>query len=99
MSLNAKSLAVAGAILWGGCCLLVGLANLIWESYGVACLQLAASVYPGYQGPDGLWSVIVVTLYAVVDGAVAGGILAWLYNWAVRRGVTDAPMTQSSDTA
>lgn len=96
MSLNAKALATAGAILWGGCCLLVGVANLIWESYGVACLELAASVYPGYHGPDGLWSVVVVTLYALVDGAVAGAVIAWLYNWAAGRGTAAAPTTQAS---
>jgi len=82
MSLNVKALAIAGAIVWGGCFLLVGLANLIWASYGAGCLELAASIYPGYHGPAGFWSVIVVTLYALVDGAVAGAILAWLYNWA-----------------
>lgn len=90
MSLNIKALATAGAIVWGGCFFLVGLANLIWDSYGVACLQLAASVYPGYHGPGGFWSVIVVTLYALVDGAVAGAILAWLYNWASGRGTAGA---------
>ena len=84
MSLNVKALAIAGAIAWGGSCLLLGLANLIWESYGVAFLELAASVYPGYDGPGGLWSVIVVTLYALVDGAVCGAIIGWLYNWAAR---------------
>jgi len=84
MSLNIKALAIAGAIVWGGCFLLVGLANLIWASYGAVCLEVAASIYPGYAGPDGFWSVIVLTLYALVDGAVAGAILAWLYNWAAR---------------
>jgi len=84
MSLNIKALAIAGAIVWGGCCLLVGLANLIWASYGAACLDVAASIYPGYHGPDGFFSVIVLTLYALVDGAVAGAVIAWLYNWAAR---------------
>jgi hypothetical protein len=84
MSLNVKALTIAGAILWGGCMFLVGLANLIWTSYGVGCLELAASIYPGYHGPAGFWSVLVVTLYALVDGAVAGAVLACLYNWAAR---------------
>jgi hypothetical protein len=84
MSLNVKALAITGAILWGGACLLVGLANLMWASYGVACLELAGSIYPGYGGPDGLWSVIVLTLYALVEGAVAGAIFGWLYNVVAR---------------
>jgi len=96
MSLNIKALAIAGAILFGGCYLIVGLANLIWESYGVAVLQLAASVYPGYDGPNGIWSVIVVTLWALVDGAVVGAILGWCYNWAASCGLKRTPTTQES---
>jgi len=93
MSLNIKALAIAGAIGFGACFLLVGLANLVWDSYGAALLRLGASVYPGYDGPNGLWSVIVVTLYAIVDGAVCGAIFGWLYNWAVGRGGARVPTT------
>ena len=99
MSLNIKALAIAGAIFFGACFLVVGLANLIWESYGVAVLQLGASVYPGYDGPDGIWSVIVVTLWALVDGAVIGAIVGWLYNGAANRGVVSTPTTQANGTA
>ena len=99
MSLNIKAFAIAGGIFFGACYFVVGLANLIWESYGVAVLQLGASVYPGYDGPDGIWSVIVVTLYALVDGAVVGAIIGWLYNWAASRGVVRTPTMQESGTA
>lgn len=81
MSLNIRALAITGAILWGGAYLLVGLANLIFPSYGVGFLELGASVYPGYHGPSGFGSVLVVTLYALVDGAVCGALAAWLYNF------------------
>jgi hypothetical protein len=57
---------------------------LAFPSYGGAFLDLGASIYPGYQGPDGIGSVIVVTLYGLVDGAIGGAVLAWLYNWATR---------------
>lgn len=80
MSLNLKALTLTAAVLWGGCFLLVGLANLIWPSYGAAWLQLGASIYPGYHGPAGFGSVIVVTIYAALDGAVAGALFAWVYN-------------------
>lgn len=39
-----------------------------------------ASVYPGYTGESTFGQVIVGTLYGLVDGAIAGGLLAWLYN-------------------
>jgi hypothetical protein len=91
MSLDTKALAVTTAILWGGCLFLTGLANLAFPSYGLAWLQLAAAIYPGYHGPAGLGSVIIVTLYGLVDGAVAGAIFGWLYNRVARRAGTRAP--------
>ena len=81
MTLSMKGLALTAGILWGACYLLVGLANLIWPSYADAFLTWTASFYPGYNGPTGFASVIVVTLYALVDGLVAGAVFAWLYNW------------------
>jgi hypothetical protein len=80
MSLNIKALAITAGILWGASYLLVGILNLIFPSYGVAFLELGASLYPGYAGPNGVGSVLVVTLYALLDGAIAGAIVAWLYN-------------------
>ena len=80
MSLNLKALALTAGVLWGGMFFCVGLANLIWPSYGGGWLDLGASIYPGYNGPSGLGSVIVLTLYGLVDGAVAGAVFAWLYN-------------------
>jgi hypothetical protein len=81
MLLNVKAMAIVFAIMAGGLFLLVGLANLIWPSYGGALLELGASIYPGYNGPGGIGAVITVTLYALVDGAVGGAIIAWLYNY------------------
>ncbi len=86
MSLNVRALAVSVAIVWGVGFMLVGLLNLIFPSYGVAWLELGAALYPGYAGPAGLGSVIVVTMYGLVDGAVAGAVLAWLYNLVARSG-------------
>jgi hypothetical protein len=64
---------------------MVALANLIWPSYGRAFLELAASIYPGYQPGSGLGSVITGTLYGLVDGAVSGAVFAWLYNVLAQR--------------
>ncbi len=82
MKLSWKSLAFAVGVGWGGCVLLLGILNLIWPSYGVAMLDLARSLYPGYADAVGFGGVLVGTLYALVDGAIAGAILAWLYNVA-----------------
>ena len=81
MSLNIKAMVLTIGAAWGGCFLFIGLANLLVETYGLAFLELGASIYPGYNGPAGFGSVIVVTLYATLDGAVVGAILAWIYNF------------------
>ena len=85
MRFNIIALAITTGVFWGAAILLVSLANLIWPAYGSALLDVAASVYPGYKPGTGIGSVITGTLYALVDGAVAGAIFAWLYNFAARR--------------
>ncbi len=80
MKLSIKGLALTVGIVWAAALFVTGLANLMWPSYGEAFLTMVASVYPGYHGPGGFGSVIVVTLYALVDGAVCGAVIAWLYN-------------------
>ena len=80
MKLSLKGLALATGLLWGGCILLVGLANLMWPAYGAALLDLARSVYPGFAHTTGFWGVIVGTGYAFVDGVIGGLVFAWLYN-------------------
>lgn len=84
MRLSVKGLTAAIAFLTGGCFLFVGLLELAFPGYGEAFLKLGASIYPGYHGPDGIGSVIVVTLYGLVDGAIGGAIVACLYNWVTR---------------
>ena len=82
MRLCIKSSAIAIGSIWGACILLVGLCHLVWPSYGVAVLDLAASIYPGFHPDGGIGAVIVGTLYALLDGAVGGAVVAWVYNKA-----------------
>lgn len=80
MKLSTKAFAITAGLFWGGAILLVGLVNLVSPDYGVAFLNLSASVYPGYEPMTGVGSVITGTLYGLVDGAIGGFIFAWLYN-------------------
>ncbi len=81
MKLNTIRFGCALSTFWGLTVLLMGVANLIWPTYGVAFLQLIASIYPGYHfGQGGFLGVIFGTLYAIVDGWIGGVIFAWLYN-------------------
>ncbi len=80
MRLNVIALSVAAGLFWSVAILVVAIANLIWPDYGSAFLELAASIYPGYDPGTGIASVITGTLYGLVDGAIGGAIFAWLYN-------------------
>jgi hypothetical protein len=85
MRFNVIALAITTGLFWGAAILLVSLANLIWPGYGVAFLDVTASVYPGYHAGTGIGSVVVGTVYALVDGAIGGAIFAWLYNFVASR--------------
>ncbi len=80
MKLDIKGMAITLGLVWGAAVLLVGIANLIWPNYGQAFLELVASIYPGYTAGAGVGQLIVGTLYGLVDGAVGGAVIAWLYN-------------------
>ena len=84
MKFNLTAMAFAGGLVWGGAILCVAVANLVWPTYGRALLDVVASVYPGYHPGSGASSVITGSLYALVDGAVAGALFGWLYNLLTR---------------
>lgn len=85
MQLNLKALALTAGILWGAAIFLTGIVNLIWAGYGAAFLQVMASLYPGYHAVPSFGAVVIGTVYALVDGAIAGLVFAWLYNRFVGR--------------
>jgi len=58
--------------------------------YAEAFLRLVASIYPGYHYPSGFGGVIVGMLYGLLDGAVAGALIAWLYNLFLPKQATGA---------
>ena len=79
MKLSIKGMALSFGILWGGAILLVGIAQQISPGYGATLLEMASSIYPGYE-VGGFGSAIVGALYGFVDGLIGGAIFAWLYN-------------------
>lgn len=83
MRLDLKAAMIGAAVLWGGCYLVLGLLNWWFPPYGDAWLELARSIYPGYRATSGFGAIIVLTLYALVDGAVAGLVFGWIYNAVV----------------
>ncbi|MBI3938983.1 MAG: hypothetical protein HY323_18575 [Betaproteobacteria bacterium] len=80
MRFDVSALALTVGLFWGGAMFLVGAANLVWPGYGRAFLELAASIYPGYQPTPVIGQVVVGTLYGLVDGAIGGLLFGWIYN-------------------
>lgn len=85
MRFNVTALTLTAGLFWGAAMFIVALANLIWPGYGRAFLEVTASVYSGYHPGSGVGSVIMGTLYAMVDGAIAGALFGWLYNLLSRQ--------------
>ncbi len=81
MKLDVKACAITGALVWG-----IGLFLITWwvivldGATGEA--TVIARVYRGYS-ISAVGSVIGL-LWAAVDGAICGAIIAWLYNYFAR---------------
>jgi hypothetical protein len=82
MKMNVKALAITIGAVWAACVLFVGVAHLLWPAYGGTCLDVIASVYPGFHPASGAGAVIVGTVYAFVDGTIGGVAVGWVYNTA-----------------
>jgi len=80
MKLNIKAISLTAGILTAAGMLIIGTANLIWPDYGNAFLQIMDSVYPGYDANQSFVSVIILTLYALIDGFLSGLIFGSVYN-------------------
>ena len=87
MRLNIRALTITSSLLWGGLIFLVGFAHWMIPSYGEAFLLLASSLYPGYHLDAGFGSVIVGTLYGILDGAIGGAVFGYLYNRIIPKSV------------
>ena len=80
MKLSIKGFAIAAAVIWGLAMMMVNSANMMFPGYGVEFLAVVSSVYPGYEPGLGVRSIVVGTLYGMVDAAIAAIIFAWIYN-------------------
>ena len=81
MKLDVKAAAITVGLLWGLLVMLpVGVANLIWPNYGQGFLDVMASLYTGYKATASAGQILIATGYGLVDGAIAGAFVAWVYN-------------------
>ena len=57
MRFNVLALSLTSGLLWGAAILIVASAHAIWPSYGGAFLDLASSIYSGYDPSPGIGSI------------------------------------------
>ena len=82
MKLSIRGMAIAIALVWAGSLFFTGVINRFFPDYGWWFLKMVDSIYPGYIAAYGLKNLIVGVLYALLDGAIAGALFAWIYNMA-----------------
>jgi len=79
-------LAVAVGAVWALGVLLLGWAAAF--GWGTALVDMLASLYLGYGAS--FVGGIIGALWAIVDGAIAGALIAAIYNLAARAGTAKA---------
>ena len=84
MKLSIKGLAITSAIIWGAALFIVSSANMMFPGYGMNFLEVVGSIYPGFQPGTGFSSVIIGSLYGVVDAGIGAAIFASLYNFVTK---------------
>jgi hypothetical protein len=80
--LNVKAFAIAGGLLWGIYMLMIGWAAWLFN-WGTAFVATMSSIYIGFR-PTFLGGVIGA-VWGFFDGAVAGAIIAWVYNGVAKK--------------
>lgn len=76
--INAKALALALGILWSLALLSVSIIALMSDHYLHNVSEFFSSVYLGYT--LSFSGILIGMLWAFIDAAVGGLVLAWLYN-------------------
>ncbi len=76
--INAKALALALGILWSLALLSVSIIALMSDHYLHNVIDFFSSIYLGYT--LSFSGILIGMLWAFLDAAVGGLVLAWLYN-------------------
>jgi hypothetical protein len=84
MRISTRPVSLTFAMLVAILMIIVGPARLVSENHRQAFVEVTASLYPGYTGAENFPQVIIGALYGVLDGAVGGVVLNWLYNQCSR---------------
>ncbi len=81
-NLNIKALTLGGGVLWGLYMLLIGWAAWLL-GWGTGFVVTMSSVYIGFRPT--FFGGIAGALWGFIDGAIAGAIIAWVYNAVAKK--------------
>lgn len=76
--LNEKALAISLGVLWSLAILSLSIIAMMSENYLHNVVEFFSSVYLGYT--LSFSGILIGMLWAFIDAAVGGLVLAWLYN-------------------
>lgn len=79
--LDIRALAIACGLTWGLGILFLGIVAWLW-GWAAPMVELIGSAYVGYAPT--LAGSLIGTLWALVDGAIYGALLALFYNCAMK---------------
>ena len=79
MMFSVKAFTMAAATVGAVAMLVTGIVAMLAPSWGQPLMELLGVIAPGVKGAD-FGSVVLITLYAAVDGVWLGMLFAWVYN-------------------
>jgi len=77
MRIHTKALAISSGIVFGLIVCLKTLAGM-YLGYGMECLKIFQSIYPGYS--ISVVGSIIGLVYGFLSGAIVVGLIGWIYN-------------------
>ena len=77
--LNVRALAIAGGVVWALAMLFIGWTSWLFD-WGTGFVSLMSSIYLGFKPTFA--GAVIGALWALIDGALAGALIAWVYNKA-----------------
>jgi hypothetical protein len=83
--LSLRSMIIAGALFNAICFVVIALLNIIIRGYGGRYLEMLTFFYIGYHPETGPLSIVIGVFYALLAGALEGGLFGWLYNLFVEK--------------
>lgn len=81
LKLSPKGMGLACGILWALAMVFIVILTLIFDGYGKPFIDFMGHFYIGYEAT--VKGAVIGAVWGFVDTAIAGFLIAWLYNFFV----------------